>query len=389
MRIIMVLNLGSTSFKFKLFDMDRGEDLLATGSVDAINSDRSRVRISSDKGIHSDETVCPDHDSAFHLCMEHLIDSKILLKIGDLAAIGYKAVMGGSLTGAQMVTESLISVMEQLSTLAPAHNPIYVRMMKQIAVSEPQLKQYACFETGFHTSIPMKRAVYGAPNEWLEWGIRKYGYHGASHSYIAQTVRERYPAAKRIVSIHLGGSSSICAILDGKSVFSTMGATPQSGLFHNNRIGDFDIFCLPLLLEHYHDTKEILDVLSKKSGFLGLSGVSNDMREIEKEVSLGNKNATLALDAFCDEITGYIGMCSAYMGGLDTIVFTGGIGEHSSQTRKRSTEILGYLGVELDDMANEENRPVISTINSRVRVLVMETNEEIMIARQVAKCLDQ
>lgn len=389
MQKIFVMNLGSTSFKFKLFQMHAQEVLMATGSVDAIGSGRSRMKIQTAEDETKSEWNCPTHEAAFHACMDFLKEKQLISGIRDVDAVGYKAVLAGDISGVQTVTPELIEKMEMFVPLAPAHNPVYIMMMKQIMQSDPQLKQYACFETSFHSTIPLKRAVYGVPIEWLDWGIRRYGFHGASHSYIAQTVREQYPDANRIVSVHLGGSCSICAILEGKSVESSMGLSLQSGLFHNNRVGDFDIFALPLLAERLGGLQNVLDALGTKSGFLGLSGVSNDLRLVQEAADAGNPNAILSRDAFCDQITGYIGMDSAYMGGLDTIVFTGGIGQHSAFVRKKSLETLGYLGVKLDDEANAENRTVISAADSRVRVLVLETNEELMIARQIASVISQ
>lgn len=385
MKNIMVLNLGSTSFKFKLFEMDGHEKLLAQGSIDAIGSGTSAlvVKIGEDK---TQKTVdCPNHDQAFRLCMNEL--KSILPDLKALSAIGYKAVLAGEISGAQPITPEFLQKMEALVPLAPAHNPVYIDVMGSMLKSVPEVQQFACFETAFHATVPEKRAVYGVPQKWREWGIRRYGFHGASHSFIASETARLLPDARKVISVHLGGSCSICAIQDGRSVATSMGATPQSGLFHNNRVGDFDPFCFPLLEEKLGGTKQILQALSKESGLLGLSGVSNDLRKVEKAAEEGNAQAALAIDAFCDNITGYIGMFAAYMGGLDAIVFTGGIGEHSALVRRKAVESLGFLDIAISEAANQTNAPQISLPQSKVRVLVMETNEEIMIARQIAECL--
>ena len=274
----MVLNLGSTSFKFKLFEMDGHEKLLAQGSIDAIGSGTSAlvVKIGEDK---TQKTVdCPNHDQAFRLCMNEL--KSILPDLKALSAIGYKAVLAGEISGAQPITPEFLQKMEALVPLAPAHNPVYIDVMGSMLKSVPEVQQFACFETAFHATVP-KRAVYGVPQKWREWGIRRYRFHGASHSFIASETARLWPDARRVISVHLGGSCSICAIQDGRSVATSMGATPQSGLFHNNRVGDFDPFCFPLLEEKLGGTKQILQALSKESGLLGLSGVSNDLRKVE------------------------------------------------------------------------------------------------------------
>ena len=215
--------------------------------------------------------------------------------------------------------------------------------------------------------------------------IRKYGFHGSSHEYIAGKMRQLCPEAKRVISCHLGGSSSICAISDGKSVATTMGATPQSGLFNNNRVGDFEVFCLPMLMEHYDGSLEnVLKVLSKESGLLGLSGVSNDLRQVLQAMDAGNAQAKLAVETLVDNIVGYIGMYTAYLGGLEALVFTGGIGLHSDRIRKLVCSRLGYLNLELDEEKNAAaNTEQISSARSSVAVYRIKTDEEIVVARNV------
>lgn len=331
--------------------------------------------------------TCSDHQQAWKLCMNQLLDHGALKKMDELKAVGYKAVLAGSVSGPQPVTPELILRMENLSELAPAHNPCYIRLMKAMLEEYPLLCQIACFETSFHSTIPIHRAIYAVPQEWFEWGVRRYGFHGASHSYISMRTAQLYPQWKRLISIHLGGSCSLCAIKEGKSIFSSMGATPQSGLFHNNRAGDFDPFCLPLVARHVGGMQAAFNALGTQGGLLGISGVSNDMRVVEEAASKGNEKARLAIEAFCDNICGYIGMASAYLGGLDGIVFTGGIGCNSPLIRQKALAHFGYLGVSIDEAANDNNAAVISCKNSPVGVLVMETNEEWMIAKQICTYL--
>ncbi len=390
MKKILVLNLGSTSFKFKLFDMDSMDHTLkplATGTVESIGAETGQWSLSRSADKQRGAVFCRDHNDAFAFCLEQLRRHGILEGPDELAATGYKAVLAGEVSGPQRVTDALLHKMKEMVPLAPAHNPVYISLMRSLLDRYPELTQIACFETAFHATVPLYRAVYGVPKAWRAWGVRRYGFHGASHSYIAQSVQAQYPNCRRVVSVHLGGSSSLCAILDGKSVFTTMGATPQSGLFQNNRVGDFDPFCLRVLEKKLGGLDAVWDALSTKSGFLGLSGISNDMREIEAAADEGNPDAQLAIDAFCDNIAGYIGMASAYLGGLDTVVFTGGIGQKSAVTRSKALATFAYLGVKLDREANRENRERISAPDSLVTVLVMETNEEWMIAKQIVQWL--
>jgi len=390
MKKIIILNLGTTSFKFKLFDYSpEKQDVLAEGEIESIGAPVSRYKLnlrSEDAG----ETPIPDHGAAFTFSMEKLQESGILQSLGDLDAVGYKAVHGGRLSGTCIVDDALMAEMERVTSLAPAHNPIYLSAMRAVQRDYPELLQVARFETSFHGTIPDCRTTYGVPYAWRqELGIRKFGFHGSSHEYIAGKVRELDPTAGRVISCHLGGSSSLCAILDGKSVATSMGATLQSGVFQNNRVGDFDVFCLPMLLEHYGgDLNRVLQILSKESGFLGLSETSNDLRLVIEAMEAGSKPARLAVETFADDLLGYIGKFAAYLNGVDALVFTGGIGTNSALLRQMVCKNLGYLGVQLDEQRNAQNKAErISTDGSPVRVYRLRTNEELIVAANVYSCL--
>lgn len=389
---IMILNLGSTSYKFKLFRGNPGEErVLAEGGFENIGSVRGRWFLNTEREKTEDVQGFADHMEAFLFSVEKLAAAKILSSLSELTAVGYKSVHGGAITGARRIDEEILDVMEKFSPLAPAHNPVYIRMMRQIRSAYPDLVQIGCFETSFHAAIPEKRAIYGVPKAWKEeLGIRKYGFHGSSHSYIALKMQKEAPELRKIISLHLGGSSSVCAILDGKSIAASMGATPQSGVFQNNRVGDFDIFCLPALMEQYGgDWQRILKILSSEGGLLGVSGVSNDFREIEKAAGEGNADAALAIDAFVDGIAGYVGMFQVYLKGLDALVFTGGIGLGSTLVRKKVCEELAFLGGKIDDGANLPGKEgKISSPSSKVPVFVLKTNEELMVLRQCVKLLE-
>lgn len=390
-RKVIVLNLGSTSFKFKLFDFGAGEKVLATGEFENIGSPVGAYSVTAGEKTVKGECTCTVHGDAFAICLDALTEAGVIASLDELDAVGYKAVHCGALKGAQLVNDDLIAKQEKFLSFAPAHNPIYINMMKQVSERWPDLKQVAYFETSFHATIPEARVTYGVPHEWKDrFAIRRYGFHGSSHSYIAMKMQELEPEARRVISIHLGGSSSICAIKDGESIASSMGATPQSGLFHNNRVGDFDVFCIPELVRQYGSLDAVMKKLSKKSGFLGLSGVSNDLRDVIDAAENGNQNAQLAIDTFCDNIVGYIGMFSAYLEGLDAIAFTGGIGQHSFKVRRAVLSRLGWLGVSADPAEEERTADgKISAPDSRVKVYVLKTNEELMVARKTVEFLEK
>ena len=388
MKKIFIMNLGTTSFKFKLYSFSEAQQqVLASGEIESVGALESAYDLQWGDGKKCvGKTNISDHGAGFAFCVSMLQESGILSNMDDLDAVGYKAVHGGSLSGTQTVTDALLEEMERMVPLAPAHNPIYLQAMRDIRGRYPNLKQIARFETSFHGTIPDYRTSYGVPYSWREeLGIRKYGFHGSSHEYIAGKIHELNPGARKVISCHLGGSSSICAIKDGKSIATTMGATPQSGLFNNNRVGDFESFCLPMLIEHYDGSLEkVLKVLSKESGLLGLSGVSNDLRQVLQAMDNGNEQAKLAVEALVDNIVGYIGMYVAYLGGLDALVFTGGIGLHSDRIRQLVCARFGYLGLELDAEKNAAaNTELVSSVRSSVEVYRIKTDEEIVVARNV------
>ena len=370
---IIVLNLGSTSFKYKLFEVGKEEKVVAEGGFENVGAAGSM-----------------SHMDAFAQVEKDLRENGILESFAGLAAVGYKAVHAGDVVGARVIDDEILRIMEHYSVFAPAHNPIYIRVMKEMKERFPELLQIGYFETSFHASIPEKRVLYGVPYEWKEkLGIRKYGFHGSSHSYIAWKMKQEVPEENKIISFHLGGSSSICAIKDGESIASSMGATPQSGVFQNNRVGDMDMFCLPGLMQEYDgDWERILKELSSKGGLLGVSGISNDLRDIQIAAKEGDKRAKITLDAYVDNLVGYAGMFDAYLKGTDALVFTGGIGKGSSLIRKRVCEELSYKGILLDEEANEiGNEGIVSRPESKIGVYIWKTNEELMVMRQCLKLL--
>ena len=365
--LIFVANLGSTSFKFKLLDMSKNGEVVARGGFERIGQSGSPLKTHGDA---IDEIL------------------KTLGKKPD--AIGFKAVHGGPISGAVRVTDDVIWTMEQFADVAPAHNPPYIAAMKALRQRLPDVPQVAAFETAFHQTIPLSRQVYAIPHEWTEkLGIRRYGFHGASHRYIATRVKELVPAARRIISCHLGGSCSIAAIEDGKSVANSFGMTAQSGVPHNNRVGDFDGFAIQKLLKQGLSLEEIFRKLGKEGGMLGMSGVSPDMRDVETAAAEGNARAKLAIDAFVESVRHYIGAFLVVLGGCDVLAFTGGIGENGMALRGAICRDLAWAGIELDSKKNNTRgaEAEISAATSKTQIWIVPTNEELIVARQTMDVL--
>jgi acetate kinase len=390
---ILVANLGSTSFKYRLFDMP-AERILARGGVERIGSDQARCYVEAGS-LHDETTLAaPDHAAAVRLCLQQLSDPRLncLKNPAELAAIGFKAVHAQGLTGVQRVDARVLAAMDAYADVAPAHNPPYVKAMRLLAEQLPQIPLVAAFETGFHETIPPAERLYAVPLEWAEqFGIKRWGFHGASHRYIAErTVQLLGQSASRIISCHLGGSSSLCAIHNGRSVANSLGMSPQSGLPHNNRVGDFDPFALPALIRSTGKTLEqLLDDLANRSGLLGLSGTGRDLRDVDKAAKEGDARSQLALDVFVASVRHYLGAYLVLLGGADAIVFTGGIGENSAKVRSAICANLEWFGIALDPHLNATVRGEarVEAIGSRVQVWIMPANEELIVARQTQELL--
>ncbi len=391
---VLVANLGSTSFKYRLYDMT-DERQLVRGGVERIGAEASRCFVDIG-GRQSERTEpVPDHAIAVRACLEQLTDpsSGCLKEAGEVAAIGFKAVHGGTMSGVQRVTPELLAAMEEVHEVAPAHNPPYVRAMRLLSEKLPGIPLVAAFETGFHATIADRLRCYAVPHQWAgEYQVQRWGFHGASHRYIAERMAQLTGRGDlRIISCHLGGSSSVCAIRSGKSVASSMGVSPQSGLPQNNRVGDFDPFALPMVMRRTGKTlAETLDVLANQSGLLGLSGVSGDVRDLEAAAAAGNARAQLALDVFTTSARHYLGAYLVELGGADAIVFTGGIGENSASVRGLVCRDLQELGIVVDSEKNAAARGEtrIDAADSRVQLWIMPTNEELIVARQCRQFLE-
>jgi acetate kinase len=387
---ILVANLGSTSFKYRLFDMT-DERVIARGGVERIGSEASRCFVEV-AGKRTETTLAAkDHAVAVRLCLTQLTETKCLSSPSELAAIGFKAVHAQALTGVHRVDEQVLAAMEAYNEVAPAHNPPYVTAMRLLAKELPQIPLVAAFETGFHETIAPANRLYAVPLEWAEQhGIKRWGFHGASHRYIAErTAHLLGKPNAAIISCHLGGSSSLCAIKDGQSRANSLGMSPQTGVPHNNRVGDFDAFALPAIMRATGKTlDQVLDDLANRSGLEGLSGFK-DLRDIEAAHEQGNQRASLALDAFAESVRHYLGAYLVRLRGADAIVFTGGIGENSVRLRYYVLAGLEWFGIHVDwdKNATAKGEARFDAPNSRVQLWIMPTNEELIVARQSRDCL--
>jgi acetate kinase len=379
---ILVANIGSTSFKFRLIEMPC-EHVLAVGGVERIGSAEStfKYRLGSEpekKGT----AVFPDYSAAIAFV------EKILGGFGQLAAVGFKPVMARGISGTQILDEKVLRAMEEVNTLLPAHNPPYIAAVRSFHACHPELPCVGTFETAFYDHLPAYNRRYPVPLEWeTKYGIRRWGFHGASHRYVTQRAAELRGNVKgRLISCHLGGSASVCCVRDGVAINSSWGLTPQSGLPQNNRVGDIDVFAVIYLARDLGlGIDEVERVLTKESGLKGLSGLpTGDIRDVVTAADSGNENARTALDVLVGSVRKYIGAFLVEMNGADCLIFTAGIGENVAFLRERICANLDFCGLELDPEVNRSvhaKEAVISTPRSKIEVRVIPTNEEIIIAR--------
>jgi len=327
------------------------------------------------------------------LVTDALLDSGAIADKSEIVGIGHRVAHGGrDYTQSTEITPVVQQKIGDLADVSPLHNPVNLLGIEAFEKLIPNAREVAVFDTSFHSTIPAKAYMYALPYAYYEkYGIRRYGFHGQSHQYIYSEVNRRYDQdfSRQIISCHLGNGASVCAIKDGRSVNTSMGFTPLAGLVMGTRSGDVDPNILPFLEEKEHlSAADIRQLLNHKSGLLGLSGVSNDVRDVLKAEADGNERAKLALQVYVHQIQSYIAAYTADLGGLQTLVFTAGVGEHSAPIRERVCAALGYLGVKIDADANQDNDLDISSADSHVKVLVIPTNEELVIARETKKVLD-
>ncbi len=391
---ILVSNIGSTSFKFRLFEMTgETEDCIAVGGADRIGSTGGVLKLAIGDGeAEKQPRDFADHGEAIRYTLDRLVAVGVLSAPRDLDAVGFKAVMAGDYAPVALVTDELLERMEYFFPVAPAHNPPYVEAMRMFAKVLGDTPLVAAFEPGFHQTMPARRRHYAVPVEWADkYGVKRYGFHGASHRYIATRLAELSDGCPaRVVSCHLGGSSSLCAIVDGKSVACSLGLSPQSGLPQSNRAGDFDVFALPLLKSQAGlDTAQVLEILGSQSGLAALSNTSGDIRDILEGVNASDERAQLALDVYTTAVRDYLGAYLVEMGGIDAIVFTGGIGQFNPEVRTDICRGLEFAGIALDETKNNDadDEGRIDSAASSTAIWVIPTNEELIVARQTAELL--
>lgn len=387
---LLVCNAGSTSLKFRLFDMPE-ENTLAVARIERIGSENKGIfhytRLSDNNSIDLKDITIAGYSDGINYFLRYLLGEEygVLTNNAEIECVGFKTVLAKGYYGVHELTAPVMDAMREYTVVAPAHNRPYIEVIELIEKLMPQARRVGVFETNFHRTIPLARKLYGVPYEWYEkYGFQRLGYHGASHTFVSQEIAKREGSTGRLISCHLGGSGSICAIENGKSVDTSFGFSLQTGLIHANRTGDCDPYVFPLMERFGLTDEEVMAGLTKNGGLLGISGVSNDLRDIEKAANEGNERAQLAIDVFCSGIVKFIGSFYIELGGLDHLVFTGGIGENSSLVRKKVCEALSVIGVKLDPTHNEGNadKYLISAPTSSVKVHCVATNEELVVARQ-------
>lgn len=389
---IIAINAGSSSLKFQLFDMPE-ETVLTKGLVERIGMDNSIFTISVDGEKKTEVTDIPDHAVAVKMLLEKLTEFHIIKDFNEIDGVGHRVVHGGEkFSDSVLLTDEVINDIDQLSELAPLHNPANVVGIKAFKQILPDVPAVAVFDTAFHQTMPEQSYLYSLPYDYYKnFGIRKYGFHGTSHKFVTERAAEllgRPLEELRLISCHLGNGASIAAVEGGKSIDTSMGFTPLAGVAMGTRSGNIDPALIPFIMEKTgHTAEEVLSTLNKKSGLLGVSGLSSDLRDIEEATEEGNDRAEVALDIFASRIHKYIGSYAARMNGVDAILFTAGIGENSSEVRARVLRGLEFMGVywdpSLNNMRGEE--AFISYPHSPVKVIVIPTNEEVMIARDVMR----
>ena len=388
---ILVLNCGSSSIKYKLFDMD-SKEVMAQGGIERIGLQGSFLKFALPNGEKVIlEREIPEHTVGIEFVLETLTGEKYgcISSLDDITAVGHRVVHGGEkFNSSVLITQDVVDQMVQCSELAPLHNPANLKGIYTISKLLPNVPQVGVFDTAFHQTMPDYAYMYPLPYEmYTKYGVRRYGFHGTSHRYVSARACEFLgvkPEGQRIITCHIGNGGSITAVKDGKSIDTSMGLTPVEGLMMGTRVGDIDAGALTFIMEKEGlDATGLSDLVNKKSGVLGIFEVSSDMRELEDAVARGEERAQLAENMYFYRIKKYIGAYAAALGGFDIIVFTGGVGENQATCRAGVCQGLEYMGVKIDEPYNATIRgkeTIISTADSKVKVVVIPTDEEFMIA---------
>ncbi|MBP5366383.1 MAG: acetate kinase [Bacteroidales bacterium] len=389
---ILVLNCGSSSIKYKLFEMNE-KKVLAQGGIEKIGMPNSFIKFSLPNGEKKIQEVdIPEHTKGVQVIFDVLTSKEygVVSSLNEIDAVGHRMLHGGAkLTKSSILTQEVLDIFASCNDLGPLHNPANLKGVNAVKAIKPDMPQVGVFDTAFHQTMPDYAYMYALPYEYYEkYGIRRYGFHGTSHRYVSQRVCEYLgikPEGTKIITCHIGNGGSISAVKDGKCMDTSMGLTPLEGLMMGTRCGDIDPAIIPFLMNHEHitDPSEMDTIMNKKSGLLGVSGKTSDMREIQALVDSGDERATLAQRMYYYRVRKYIGSYAAAMGGVDVILFTGGVGENKWNCREAACEGLEFMGVKLDKAKNKDvfgEEAIISTPDSKVTVCVIPTDEELMIA---------
>lgn len=391
---VLVVNCGSSSIKYQLIDMEN-EEVMAKGYLEKIGLPDSFLTHKVGGEKYKIEQVISNHEEGIKLVLDQLTHSQygVIKELAEIDAVGHRVVHGGEkFSSSVLINNDVIEAMKECIPLAPLHNPAGITGIEACQKVLPNVPMVAVFDTAFHQTLPKMAYLYALPYEYYEkYGVRKYGFHGTSHRFVAKRVAELMNKPEKdlkIITCHLGQGASLCAVNGGKSVDTSMGLTPLAGVPMGSRSGDIDPSIVTFLMKKEGLTPDEMDtILNKKSGKLGVSGISFDDRDIEKEAADGNERAKLAIDTFAYQVIGYIGRFAAQMNGVDVITFAGGVGENGMEVRKQICDSLSFLGIKIDDEKNKcRGKEVeISTPDSKVKVFVVPTNEELMIARDTAE----
>lgn len=388
---ILVINCGSSSLKYQLIDSET-EQVMAKGLCERIQIDGRLKHTPAGNASIELEAPMPDHTAAVEIVLKMLTDPEhgVISSLKEIGAVGHRIVHGGERFAAStLITEEVIEAITQCNDLAPLHNPANLIGIESCRKLMPEVPMAAVFDTAFHQTMPEKAYLYGIPYEYYEqYKLRKYGFHGTSHSYVSKRTAEllnKKPDELKTIVCHLGNGASICAVKYGDSVDTSMGLTPLDGLVMGTRSGTLDPAVLAFIAQKEGKSiEQVMNILNKESGVFGVSGVSSDFRDLEQAIAEGDQRAQIAMDLFCYRVAQYIGSYTAVMNGVDAIAFTAGVGENNITARTGICNYLGYLGVVIDSEQNqirgEERR--ISTPDSKVAVLVVPTNEELAISRE-------
>lgn len=392
---VMAINAGSSSLKFQLINMP-SEEVITSGIVERIGLEEGNFEMKYNGEKFTKQCPISDHSVAVQLLLDALVDHHVVENLHEIDACGHRIVHGGEYFNDSIkVDEDVVAKVEELAELAPLHNPAHIIGYNAFKNALPGVEHVFVFDTAFHQMLDQERYLYPLPMEYYkDLKVRKYGAHGTSHFYVSSRCREMMgnPEHSRIIVAHLGAGGSLTAVKDGKSINTSMGFTPLAGIMMGTRSGDVDPSVIDYLIEEVGlDMKEVIKMLNKESGLLGVSGVSSDFRDVQEAAANGNERAQLALDIFFRRVIAYIGRYFIALGGVDAICFTAGIGENSFFARKEICNLLAEaLGIEIDDDANVNGKGdrLISTPNSKVKVYVIPTNEELVIARDTKRLLN-